>query len=296
VVRVDRRSGNALFSRGERAAPESVRGRPSPSRYEPPFGVLTNGTAAAWSRDEQALKLWQSSDCLSNLMDSARNELCRCGSGKRYKHCCGAVIPIATSVPLPPRIPGATPGVADRSTAAGGDTTTLNVKPDASRGCGTCTACCDGWLTGTIRGYEMNVGHPCHFRGAGGCTIYEDRPAEPCRSFYCAWRLRGNPFPDAFRPDRLGVIVLPKQWRGRLAYYLVPAGHDPDATLLEWMRNYSTATGTPFLFKIEGRYRGCGSPEFRQDLVDRATRGEPLLPGLNPDGAGPCKMELHSSF
>lgn len=136
----------------------------------------------------------------------------------------------------------------------------------------------------------MSVGVPCHFRGNGGCMIYEDRPAHPCRGFFCGWRLCGNPFPESFRPDRLGVIILAKPWRDRLAYYLVPAGRDVDAALLEWMRNYSAATGTPFLFKRNGRDRGYGPPEFQQDLVDRATRGEPLLPGLNPGAGGPCKL------
>ena len=228
-------------------------------------------------------------------MYPARNEPCHCGSGKRYKHCCGAIIPIATAA-LPPMPSAAVPGDDNQAAANSAGVAALVLVPDESRRCGTCTACCDGWLTGTIRGHEMSVGQPCHFRGAGGCTIYNDRPSNPCRGFFCAWRLRGNPFPESFRPDRLGVIILPKQWRDRLAYYLVPAGHEPDAAFLEWMRRHSAATGTPFLFKLEGRDRGCGSPEFRQDLIDKATRGEPLLPGLNPGAAGPCKMTVLSSF
>jgi hypothetical protein len=224
----------------------------------------------------------------------ARNELCRCGSGKRYKHCCG-VISISSAAPPPPRIPSAAVAGNTVPSAVGSSNVTALV-PDASRSCGTCTACCDGWLTGNIRGHEMSVGVPCHFRGAGGCTIYEDRPADPCRGFFCAWRLSGNPFPESFRPDRLGVIVLTTQWRDRVAYYLVPAGRELDETFLEWMRKYSTATGTPFAFKLNGRDRGYGSPEFQQDIFDKATRGEPLLPGLPPGVAGPRKMVVTSSL
>jgi hypothetical protein len=62
-----------------------------------------------------------------------------------------------------------------------------------------------------------------------------------------------------------------------VAYVLVPAGRAPDATLLGWMRQYSTATGTPFLFNLEGRPRGYGSPEFQMEILDKASRGEPLL-------------------
>lgn len=182
----------------------------------------------------------------------------------------------------------AVPGVADAAKTGplGADA----FVPDASRSCGECTACCDGWLTGNIRGHALGAGAPCPFRANGGCTIYDERPDYPCRGFFCAWRLRGNPFPDAFRPDRLGVIILAKPWRDRVAYYLVPAGRDVDATLLEWMRTYSTSTGTPFLFRHHGRDRGYGSREFQQDLLDRAARGEPLLPGLLPGAGGPCKL------
>lgn len=159
------------------------------------------------------------------------------------------------------------------------------------RQCGSCTACCDGWMTGTILGHEMKPGVPCHFRGEGGCTIYEDRPANPCRGFICGWLLNGSPFPESFRPDRLGVIIVATIWRKRRAYVLAYAGRKPDAQLLEWMREYSAATGTPFLFQVDGRHRGYGTPEFQLDILDKARKGEALLPGLSPGAGGPCKLE-----
>src|SRR5687768_2081971 len=101
-------------------------------------------------------------------MKAARNDPCPCGSGKKYKKCHGAVISIESS----------------------------------PRKCGSCTACCDGWVEGTIHGHEMRPGTPCHFRGEGCCTIYERRPQQPCRNFICGWLAPGSPFPDAFRPVR----------------------------------------------------------------------------------------------
>ena len=77
-------------------------------------------------------------------MPVGRNDPCPCGSGKKYKRCCGAVVAI-------------NPVSAEHGT----------------RQCGTCTACCDGWVKGTILGHEMKPGQPCHFRGEGCCTIYE---------------------------------------------------------------------------------------------------------------------------
>jgi hypothetical protein len=228
----------------------------------------------------------QFDDCFQMKTRSARNELCRCGSGKKYKRCCGAVIPIRAAAPAPTRIPAASPA----GDAAAGTADVAATAPDAPRTCGSCTACCDGWLSGRIHGHDLGPGVPCHFRGVGGCTIYEDRPDDPCRRFVCGWLLKGNPFPDSFRPDKLGVIIVAKRWRDRIAWVLAPAGRDPDANLLEWMREYSTATGAPYLFYVDGRQRGYGSPEFQKEILDKATRGEPLLPGLNPTAGGPCKL------
>jgi len=159
-----------------------------------------------------------------------------------------------------------------------------------SRQCGSCTACCDGWLTANILGHEMKPGVPCHFRGEGGCTIYAERPTDPCRTFVCGWLRKDSPFPESFKPDRIGVILLPLRWRDLTAYVLAPAGRDPDPEVLDWMREYSIKTGKPFLFYVDGRRRGYGSPEFQKDIFDRATRGEPLLPGMNPGVAGPCQL------
>ncbi len=159
---------------------------------------------------------------------------------------------------------------------------------DATRSCGTCTICCGGWLTCTVRGQEIKPGVPCHFLGAGGCTIYEERPANPCRGFFCAWRLEGNPFPESFRPDRLGVIIIARQWRDRQGYELISAGRDPDENLLDWMREFSTATGSPFLYSIDGYYRAFGVPEFQEDMRARAARG--ALPSLRDPGA---PLRLH---
>lgn len=145
---------------------------------------------------------------------------------------------------------------------------------DATRGCGTCTACCDGWMITTVLGQEIRPGAGCRFRGPGCCAIYEERPAIPCRSFFCAWRQQGNPFPESFRPDRTGVIMVARQWRDRLGYELIPAGRDPDEHLIEWMREFSAATGSPFLYYIDGSYHAIGAPEFQEEMREKAARGE----------------------
>lgn len=184
-------------------------------------------------------------------MSQKRNDLCLCGSGKKYKKCCGA----------PPRI--------------------VPIQLAAERSCGECRKCCEGWLVGRVSepgvvDHELKIGAPCPHSSTRGCGIYQHRPEQPCRSFVCGWLLPASPFPEQFKPDRLGVIVVPIQWREQRAWILVSAGKTPNDELLAWMREYSRATGEPHLIKRPGKLLCYGSVEFQQDMLDMEQRG------LNP--------------
>lgn len=124
----------------------------------------------------------------------------------------------------------------------------------------------------------MGGGVACHFRGEAGCTIYPDRPPNPCKSFECEWLRQGSLIPEEFRPDRVGAIIIEKLWRDRVALKLVSAGCNPDPKLLDWMRTYSAEHQTPFVYEMDGVWRGFGMPEFQQDMLERHSRGEELLP------------------
>jgi hypothetical protein len=178
-------------------------------------------------------------------MSLGRNDPCPCGSGKKYKKCCGAVIPIA---------------------AAHG------------RACGECTACCDGWVVGVIEGHEMKPGTPCHFRGDHCCGIYERRPQHPCREFICGWLQPGNPFPESFRPDRLGVLVIPMKWRGREAYVLRSAGRDPTASCSRGCA-LGVRTRLPF-FTTGGRAFRLRAGRVPREIAERSRAGS--LVGARP--------------
>jgi len=121
----------------------------------------------------------------------------------------------------------------------------------------------------------MKPGHPCHFLGNDRCSIYERRP-DVCRKFICGWLAPDSPFPDEFRPDRLGVLIVRTQWRARPAYILRSAAHDPDETLLEWMRQFSMRTATPFFYEHKGQKLGFGPEEFQREMLQRVRRGEPM--------------------
>jgi len=180
-------------------------------------------------------------------MPVGRNDPCPCGSGKKYKRCCGAVV---------------------RINPVSGE--------HGARQCGSCTACCDGWVKGTIFGHEMKPGRPCHFRGEGCCTIYERRPVDPCRNFVCGWLQEESPFPEEFKPDRLGVLIIPVRWRAKTAYILRSAGRDPDEPLLAWMREFSLKTDRPFFYERSGERFGFGPREFQIEMLAKLERGERL--------------------
>ncbi len=122
----------------------------------------------------------------------------------------------------------------------------------------------------------MKPGTPCHFRGEHRCDIYERRPKYPCRDFMCGWLLPASPFPEDFRPDKLGVMVIPMKWRGRDAYVLRSAGRDPDEALIGWMRELSLRTQRPFFYEIAGERFGFGPPEFQHEMSEKVARGEAL--------------------
>lgn len=179
-----------------------------------------------------------------------RNEPCHCGSGRKFKFCHGAVVVVALAVPAAPQ-----------------------------RQCGTCTACCEGWAEGEIRGHWMSPGRHCHFLegGSGGaCSIYDERPQSPCRNFVCGWLRPGSAFPDEFRPDRCGVIIVPTRWRDHPAYILLSAGHDPAPEMLAWMKAYANETRSPFFYALAGERIGYGPPEFQQEMLARLAQGQRL--------------------
>ena len=194
--------------------------------------------------------LWDGTSILNAAMRVARNDPCPCGSGKKYKKCCGAVIALQPAA--------------------------RNARGGTQRACGTCTACCDGWVAGTIHGHEMKPGTPCHFRGEGCCSIYDKRPVEPCRNFVCGWLAADSPFPESFRPDRLGVMIVGTRWRKQPAFILCSAGRDPDEGLLAWMHEFASRSGAPFFYEQKGERFGFGPPEFQQEMLGKLERGERL--------------------
>lgn len=201
------------------------------------------------------------------MAKTGRNEPCPCGSGRKFKLCHG-VIGIASVAPAV--APPAHSALGLDAFGAIADGTARE------RACGTCTACCEGWVEGEIRGHRMHVGRHCHFLDQGACTIYDERPVSPCRRFVCGWKMAGSPFPEAFRPDRVGFIIVPTRWRDRAAFVLVSAGRDPAGETLAWMEAYARRTLSPFFYQQGIERIGYGPSDFQHEMQARLQRGERL--------------------
>jgi hypothetical protein len=93
------------------------------------------------------------------------------------------------------------------------------------RACGSCTACCDGWLQIEVRGHRVRPGKPCPFSVEHQCSIYSERPQHPCREF-CGWLTASSPLPEWMRPDKSDMIMLAANflWHGLPVDVVVAAG------------------------------------------------------------------------
>ena len=109
----------------------------------------------------------------------------------------------------------------------------------STRECGTCTKCCDGWLSGSVNGYNFgiidNKRVPCNFvLECVGCKIYDERPKKPCQNYKCEW-LVNKDVPEHFKPDTSNVLVTK---RGNKYYELTNAGEKVNSEVLEWWIDY----------------------------------------------------------
>jgi hypothetical protein len=131
------------------------------------------------------------------------------------------------------------------------------------RSCGTCTKCCEGYLTGVAHGIPFFSGKPCHFVDMNsGCSIYEDRPDDPCNSFKCGWLTEPN-FPEWLKPNLSNVIFTSNELDGHYYIYAKEAGATMDAMVLSWAISYMANNKINFAWEYGRSDAGAiGSDEF----------------------------------
>ena len=132
--------------------------------------------------------------------------------------------------------------------------------------CGTCTKCCEGWLSADIKGHKMYPGKPCFFIEIGkGCTIYNDRPKDPCKDFICGW-IQIEDMPEEFRPEVSGVIMDFKENNGNPYISLLKAPNNPTEQYLSWAIVYARSRGTNMLWYIDYKSWWLGNDEFCKQM------------------------------
>jgi hypothetical protein len=144
------------------------------------------------------------------------------------------------------------------------------------RTCGSCTACCDGWLQIEVRGHRVRPGAPCPFSIENRCSIYEERPQHPCREFVCGWLTASSPLPEWMRPDKSDMIMLAANfiWHGRPVDVVVAAGNRPKQKALDWLMRFSSEKKRLLIYQINDEWFAFGPPGFQAEISERLGRGE----------------------
>ena len=135
-----------------------------------------------------------------------------------------------------------------------------------NRNCDGCTVCCEGWLFGEAHGKHFSPGRPCHFMGHKGCTIYENRPEDPCKVFKCQW-LSNDDIPAWMKPDVIKVLITKRKEKGHSYLQLVELGQRMDPRVLSWFfLEHINGRVINLKYQIDGGWTFIGTPEFVRDI------------------------------
>ena len=132
-----------------------------------------------------------------------------------------------------------------------------------TRTCDGCTKCCEGWLSASAHGHTFYPGKPCHFLGKS-CTIYKDRPENPCKSYKCEW-LVNEDIPMWMKPDLCNVIMTKRTENNIEFYDLAEAGQQLDSAVLSWVFMWALNKNKNIKYQIKGGINKIGSQEFVQN-------------------------------
>ena len=134
------------------------------------------------------------------------------------------------------------------------------IQPNPKRTCDSCSVCCEGWIFGEAHGHKFYEGKPCFFLQKN-CTIYPNRPKDPCVDFKCAWL--GEEFlPMWMRPDLSKVLVI-RRSKNNINYYdVIETGENIQSHILNWIIQWALRTENNILYRIKGSLNKIGSRDF----------------------------------
>lgn len=132
----------------------------------------------------------------------------------------------------------------------------------SKRSCGDCTKCCEGWLAGNALGHSFYKGKPCHFISIGkGCSVYEDRPKDPCQSYKCGW-LESEEIPEWMKPNEINAIIDIRNEDGIEYICVTETGQKLDSKVLSWLFLYAVSKGKNIYYEIDGGHNYYGNLDF----------------------------------
>lgn len=136
-----------------------------------------------------------------------------------------------------------------------------------NRECGDCTKCCEGHLSGEALGKTFFRSKPCHFVAIGqGCTVYEQRPTNPCAAYKCEW-LTNPDIPEWMKPNLINTIIDKRKTKSGIEYLnILEAGDVLKAKVLSNLVVYSLSNNINIVYEIEGGKNWIGSPEFLKEF------------------------------
>lgn len=132
------------------------------------------------------------------------------------------------------------------------------------KSCSGCTACCSGTLSGEAHGRHFWKGRPCHYVTTSGCSIYEQRPENPCKTFECGY-LKFDWMPHWMRPDQSGVIFVLRETQKSKTLYIEVSEYigkmKPEVMSFIFI-SYVSGAFQNITYQVDGGWNRVGSKEF----------------------------------
>ena len=128
--------------------------------------------------------------------------------------------------------------------------------------------CCQGWLEGEAYGHRFFPGQPCRMLGKTGCSIYEQRPYSPCKTFECEWKIRNN-IDDDLRPDRIGVIMVGRITEGHRYIRVIETDKPISEKVYKWADAYNKKWNTNIIVPVLGGIRVYSSNTGFKDSISK---------------------------
>ena len=107
----------------------------------------------------------------------------------------------------------------------------------------------------------MFPGRPCHFVGEGCCTIYNERPETPCKTFSCAWK-ENVVMPEWLRPDKSNCILVLIDQDGFKYLKAIETEFDMKSNVLSYIIQFCIKNNVNLTWVVKGQEYHLGSPDF----------------------------------